>query len=152
MLLTDIRDGTILPTEHWKQVFYRRPEFGEFPLNNPAESLRLFEGRLKAARDKVAKKNARAVEEEALFRADRLIKPVSATDFFGRPRWNGSAVQKLLKADITEKKHVGLTTKQFHQTRPEYLALPRDFIGQKVRQEERLQKFVAQYGDRHNYY
>ena len=152
LLLSDLRDGTIPDNEHYKEVFKRRPEFGEFPLNNPTEALRLFEGRLREARKKVAQKNSRAAQEEAMFRADRLVKPASTTDAFGRPRWNGSAVQKLLKSDITAKKHIGLSTKQFHQTRPEYLALPRDFFGQKIQQEERLQKFVAQYGDRHNYY
>jgi len=96
MLLSDIRDGSIPSTEHYKEVFKRRPEFGKFLLNNPVESLRLFEGCLKSARAKVAKKNDCTAEEEALFRADQLVKPPSITDFFGCPRWTGSTAQKLL--------------------------------------------------------
>jgi len=151
MLLTDIKEKTIPDDEHYKEVFKRRPEFA-YPNNNPAKALRLFEGRLQAAHKKVAQKSSRAAEEEAIFRADRLVVPPSPTDFYGRPRWNGSNVQALLKKDFADDNHVGLTTKQFQSTRPEYGTLTVRELGRRMAQEDRLRKFNNQYGDRHNYY
>ena len=55
----------------------------------------------------------------------------------------------MLKQDVANKVHHGMTRTQFHQSRPEYYQnYPKDVIARHVRQEVKLQKFLKQYSNR----
>ena len=155
LLFADIRSGAIPATMHWQIAYKRRPEFvvgtKADPTAEKAESL--FEDRLKSARNILAAKDARAAEELALLRADRLIHPVPTTNHRGEPHWEGSEAQKLLKKDVAERKHEGMLPAQYYASRPQYKAwgFSAATIKGHVEQEVRLRKFLKQYRGRYGH-
>jgi len=128
---------------HWRVVFQQRPEFDVGKTKDDAE--RLFQSRLYNARKISGSKDSRAAKELGLLQHDLQVRPYPLFNHRGEERWEGSETQKLLKQDIADKKHIGLTPTQFMATRPEYGALPRFVIKGHVEQEVRLQKFLKQY-------
>lgn len=133
LLERDIRHGLITADMNWEDVFEMRPEFavGE----NDAEARRLFEKRLKDALKRGQEKQSRADQELVALVIDRTTNPRPAIDARGRPQWEGSLAQTLLKQDVAAGVHVGKTPTQYHATRPEYTAFPVPYIGKKVDQE-----------------
>jgi len=149
LLLQDLRAGTIHDNMDWVEVFQYRPEFNVGV--SYAEALRLFKGRLRSARGKISKQKTRAVDELALLKQDRITHPAPAFNHRGEPRWQGSNVQKLLKADVKNKVHETKTHTQFYLSRPEYQTLPKRILVAHIEQEIKLIKFKTQYRSRFGY-
>ena len=149
LLFADIRSGAIPASMDWQTAYARRPEFvvgtKADPTAEKAESL--FEDRLKSARSILAAKDARADEELALLRADRLVHPVPTHNHRGEPHWEGSEAQKLLKKDVAEGKHEGMKPLDYYKSRPEYEAwhFSAATIKGHVEQEVHTRKFLKQY-------
>lgn len=147
LLLEDVRSGHIPNDMDWTIAFSLCPEFNVCPSTKKTPK-QLFSARLKSARDIIRQKNTRAARELNLLQQDLVIRPPPAFNHRGEPRWEGSVAQQLLKKDIAEQKHVGLTREQFHQSRPEYSVYSKATIAKKVEQEISLIKFLADYGKR----
>ena len=153
LLLQDLRSGVIpLDPNAMKPAtaFRLRPD--AFSVPNYAEGMRLFAGRLRAAREQIKEKRERSSLEAAALEEDRKVHPKPTTNHRGEPRWEGSAAERLLKDDIAAGKHKTMTPMQLFHSRPEYqsgvftLRVFRDHIYQ----EERLLKFIAQCRACHN--
>jgi hypothetical protein len=117
-LLKDIADGTITDGMKWRTVFGTRPEFEVGDTRE--EALRLFKGRLAAARKKIAEKKTRADREYSFLQQDLLVQPAPTRTHRGEPRWNDSAAQEFLKDDVKKGKIFTMTRTEFYNSRPEY--------------------------------
>ena len=102
-------------------------------LQPPADAKRLFQNRLKNAREKNEMNNSRASSELALLLADRIAVPPPATDHQGLPRWEGSAAQKCLKQDVAANQRIGINKIHFFLSRDGYQLFTAEFIWQMVR-------------------
>jgi len=150
MLLQDVRAGRIPDDMDWKDAFVQRPEFDVG--DTWEEALRLFKGRIKSARKLVNENNSRSTTELALLRQDRAIRPPPAFNHRGEPRWEQSAAQTFLKQDVADKKHETMSRTAFYNSRPAYKLFQKRTISKHIDQEIRLQKFLADYGKRRQYY
>jgi len=118
LLQKDVKEGRIPKDMTFETAFPTRPEFcvGEMP----AEAWRLFEGRLKAAREHVDNKDACSDEEYWLFLEDRSLHPAPPFDSKGLPCWQGSAAELFLLEDVKDSKHLSMSKKEFYRSRPAY--------------------------------
>lgn len=149
LLLQDLRHGAITPDMDYETVFEMRTEYevGE----SREEAKRLFENRLKSAREILRQKDVRAAQELALLKEDRKVKPAPKFNHRGEPRWEGSDAQKQLKKDVSEGKHLKMKPKEFKDSNHVYKEFGLDTIRGHITQEERLLKFLKQYRGRHGY-
>lgn len=108
---------------------------------------KLWTSRLYSARQRHRKHEKQAVDHSAALERSRAIYPKKSHNPRGEPRWEGSAVAAVLKQDVADGKHIGVSKTQFRESRPEYTELTvsqRLFRG-RVYQEEKTQKFHAQW-------
>lgn len=147
----DVKSGLIPDDMDWQTAFEIRPEFEVYGVN-PAEARRLFEGRLAAARKRHDKKADRAEQEEQLLDADLVTHPTQPTNSNGRPRWDNSTAQALLKKDVDNGKHLGVKPMDFYKSRPEYYNnfTHAEIVGH-LKQEVRTRKFLHQYRGKKGY-
>ena len=99
-----------------------------------------FIARFKDHQKQVAvKKQASKIEEEA-FKHDMRLHPQETVDGNGRPLWNGSAAQLLLRHDISEGVHDRMPSGYLYLSRPEYakfsLKVFREHIGQEINRQK----------------
>lgn len=150
LLRQDIREKRIPSDMPWEDVYrhHFRPEFavGE----TPEEAHRLFQTRLKTAREYVSKKETRAAEEEAAMLHDRAVCPPPTTTHRGEPRWQGSAAEAALKEDFANGKHLSMTSDELYESRSEYSEFTKTTIKRHVRQEGDTTKFLEQYRSRYD--
>jgi len=149
LLLADIRAKRVTHAMDWDAVFQTRPKFCVGV--TPVEALRLFQGRLTRAFKAVAVKDERVAHELALMQQDHIAHPRPALDHHGNPQWEGSQLQKLLKKDIAEGKHLTMSTTQLYNFRPEYQSMHKPLFLGKIEQEVKLVKFKKQYRNRFGY-
>lgn len=128
-------------------IYTMRPEFG----GADANQFRLFTARLRNARRNVEDGLHRAATEAAALKHDRLIHPIQENDYRNVPRWQGSQAEKLLKADIASGKHEHMKPSALYQTQEEYQKYPLDVFRGHIYQEQKLRKFLNQYGSRNNH-
>jgi len=143
LLRRDVKEGRIPNDMTFETAFATRKEFciGE----TPEEALRLFEGRLKAAREHVFSKESRAEEEYRLFLEDRRLHPAPPFDSKGLPRWQGSEAQLFLLEDVKDSKHLSMSKEEFYHSRPAYHTnYPQQYITKKVEQAVKTEKFLHQ--------
>ena len=67
--------------------------------------------------------------------------PTPAFNCRGEPQWNGSEAQKLLKALVSEGKHMGEEPKKLHAAKPEFEVHSLQTFRDHICQEERRLKF-----------
>jgi len=150
LLYKDVKKKTIPDSMDYKEAFKLRPEFAVG--KDLADAERLFEGRLKAARNTVGERDARAAEEYRMMQEDLLLHPRPVLDRNGFPRWQGSAAQLLLVRDVKEKKHESMSRKEFFMSRPEYYNnYNQRYINRKVDQAAKTRKFLKQYHGKKGY-
>jgi hypothetical protein len=75
-----------------------------------------FQVRLKAHRKQVSKTYAKSREEEAALARDCQIYPRQPANNMGELAFDMTPARDLMREDVKEKKHVGLTTSQFQRT------------------------------------
>jgi len=67
---------------------------------------------------------------------------------FGMPRWEGSEAERLMKQDMKEGKHAGLTPLAFRATHPtNFGPIPLPIFRDHIYQELKLWKFHNKYGN-----
>ena len=79
-----------------------------------------FTDRLRAVKNDFVRKADRRERDREAFEIFRKNHPVPTHNHRGKPRWEGSVVQKLLKQDMEAGLHVKMSPKQFWESRPEY--------------------------------
>jgi hypothetical protein len=147
ILAFDIRKGAVKREMSVDTVFNMRPQYAAAG-KDEQEARELFEGRLDDEFRRADELTQKAAVEMAALQQDRATHPRPALDAFGRPQWEGSPAQALMRSDIKAKKHIGKTQKQFCMTRPEYQVYDAQYIGQKISQEDRKQKWIENYPKR----
>jgi len=143
----DIRKGVVKREMSVDTVFDMRPQYAAAG-RDLEEARRLFDGRLDSAFIRSDEETNRAAGEMAALQQDRTTHPRPALDAHGNPQWEGSPAQAFMRTDIKNKRHIGLNQSQFRMTRPEYQVYDAQYIGRKISQEDRKQKWINNYPNR----
>ena len=101
-----------------------------------------FKIQLKAHRQQVMKKKPDLSLQLHALAHDRQLHPRASHNNRGEPVFDMSDAKALLRSDIEEDKHLGITPSQFRQTRVEYKQFPLKIFKERVYQEVRRRKFV----------
>ena len=104
------------------------PLFEQYPLEYLKRYLENF-------RKKMAKNKEIVDFDEACLRHDRLIIPLKMTTKSGAARWDRHVAKKLLKEDITAKKHKEMNPKELRESRNEYQAFTPKVFRKHIHQE-----------------
>jgi hypothetical protein len=143
VLMDDLRRG-VLPrdsqalTAEQAWPFYRRmPEFKKVCFSQ-------FKARLKDHRSQVTKQWRLCQEDEEAFRKDqkRGYRNTRSHNRRGELIIDLSPIKELIREDVQDGKHRGLTPLQFQSTRPEYGQLKPEKFKDRIYQEIRRQKFI----------
>ena len=126
-LLLHDSDGTYKAMD--LQTFQKlSPLFEQYPLEYLERYLENF-------RKKMAKNKEIVDFDEACLRHDRLIIPLKMTTKSGAARWDQHVAKKLLKEDITGKKHKEMNPKELRESRNEYQAFTPKVFRKHIHQE-----------------
>ena len=91
ILMKDLRSG-LIPLDSAdmapRDAFQQRPEFAEFD-----SCYENFARRLRAARKQIREKNSHASLDGVALAHDRQLFPKAATNYRGKPRWEGSEAE-----------------------------------------------------------
>ena len=110
ILLKDYQEGRVTDFMKPKDVWNMRDEFKAVQYVN-------FRANFSAMKRRIKEKKKEAEIEEAGFRLD-MAKFTLAKDIDGY--WNGSPAERLLKQDISEKRHEQMKPQLLWNSRPEY--------------------------------
>jgi hypothetical protein len=147
LLINDLRSSAIpMRGGDVAAIYNLRTEFG----GNDPDEFRKFPLRLRAARKHVEEGMERAASEAKALDHDRQIYKESEFNQRNEPRWQGSQAEQLLKADISSGKHNGMKPSILYKTQQEYQKFPLHIFRGHIYQEEKLIKFLSQYGSRNN--
>jgi len=103
---------------------------------------RLFSGRLRSLRNKVAEKNVIAARDAAAFAKDQVIYPRLHQDGYGLPHWPDSDAKAFLCKDIDQGLHLSLSMGALWSSRPEHTEhFPFSTFVKHVHQEVKTRKF-----------
>ena len=129
-----IMKGDILPEHTHDEIHGWHPEV-------ELTDRKKLPGRIRALRQQVAH-DSDAAEDDALALAhDRKLYPMPTHNHRGEPRWQGSAAERKLKADIVANHHLTMTPHEFYKSRPEYEEYSGDVIREHLYQEVKFQKY-----------
>jgi len=104
ILAFDIRKGAVKREMSVDTVFNMRPQYAAAG-KDEQEARELFEGRLDDEFRRADELTQKAAVEMAALQQDRATHPRPALDAFGRPQWEGSPAQALMRSDIKAKNH-----------------------------------------------
>lgn len=100
-----------------------------------------FKVQLKAHRQQVMKKKPDLSVQLAALQHDRRLHPRASHNNRGEPVFDMSEAKALLRADVEQNRHVGISTSQLRETREAYKQFPKK-IFKELYQELRRQKFI----------
>lgn len=100
-----------------------------------------FVRRLGSVRDDYIKKVERSKKDQEAYNLAKQNHPTPKLDSRGRPQWNGSTAQKLLKEMIAEGKHVGKQPETIWKSKEAYRVYSLQTFRDHIYQEQRLLKF-----------
>ena len=131
-------DNDEMTAEHaWKYMYENMDEFKEAKV-----VFSQFAARLKDHRTQVKKNLKRAARETQALRHDRKLIPRKATNHKGEKVFDLSEAKLLLRDDIENDRHCGITPTQLWLSRPEYQEFELDIFRHRIYQEQRRKKFV----------
>lgn len=141
IIMEDLEEG-VLPLDDnvisveaaWQ--FYR--QYREFE----SVAFDQFAARLKDHRKQVKKEKNRSTFDSDALAHDRQLFPRQTHNHRGEPVFDLSPAKMLLREDIENERHVGLTPTIFQNTRDEYKLFPLKIFRQRIYQELRRKKFV----------
>jgi hemin uptake protein HemP len=139
VILDDIRRGALLDgvsAEAAFKFYKRMPEFEGVGFDQ-------FKARLADHRKQVTKQWLLNAEEEKAFKHDmKLYRNSRTRNKQGKLIFDASPAKLLLREDVKDKKHEGVSPSQFQATRPEYKLFDGKTFRHRVYQEIRRQKFI----------
>lgn len=142
ILASDLETGVLplysddlSPKEAW-EVYGSMPEFSGMLYEK-------FRTRLNDLRKSHRSRQIMADRDAKALHHDRKLHPRSNTNSRGEPIFDLSPAKPLLAKDVSNRKHLALSLRRFHQSRPEFLIFSRDVFKGRVYQEVRRQKFIA---------
>ena len=131
------RDEHEMSTEQAWSFYRHMPEFADVCFSQ-------FEERLADHRKQVTKQWLLCREEEEAFRKDQRRGYVNTQSHNHRDELiiDLSPIKELIREDVRDGKHEGLTPLQFQGTRPEYKEVKPEKFKQRLYQEIRRKKFI----------
>lgn len=103
-----------------------------------------FAGKLNDIRDKIEQRIGRAKEDAAFLAHDRLVYPQPTHDTAGRPMWQKSKAQELLRQDIKDGTADSMKPRLLFDTREEYYNdYTLDFFRERIYKEKKWMKRQA---------
>jgi hypothetical protein len=139
VILDDLRRGALLDgvsAEAAFKFYKKMPEFEEVCFEQ-------FKARLKDHQKQATKQWLLNAEEEKAFKHDLKLYPNSRTqNKQGKPIFDASPAKLLLREDVKDKKHEGVSPSQFQGSRPEYKLFDSKTFRHRIYQEIRRQKFI----------
>jgi hypothetical protein len=120
-----------------KDIQRMRPEYMDMRYD-------LWTSRLYSARQRHRTHKTQAVDHGAALERSRAMYPKKAHNERGEPRWEGSEAASLLKQDVANGEHLGVSKAELRASRPEYLEFSAKVFRGHVHQEVKTQKFYAQ--------
>lgn len=124
IIAQDIVDG-IIPLDDddfdsqdlFENLWSHKQAFANFPYDKDR-----YDDRIKSMQRQVKGAQDWAFTDHAALMKDRLKYPVGAFNCQGKPRWDGSDAQRLLKIDLANEKHLeeGYAPKKLWLSRPAY--------------------------------
>jgi len=146
LLYDELVDGRI-PVDYKKmgpaEVFFTYAGTTEFQMNGMSYDA-TFRSRLLALRNIVKREMQRAKKDKNALRIALKNYPPPANDHHGRPQWNGSVAQILLKLDVANGKHRQMKPHELRTLpfRQEHMLHSVDEFRWKLQQEIRTQKYL----------
>ena len=98
--------------------------------------------RLKDHRKQVRKANQQSHTELRALHHDRTLHPRASHNQRGELIFDLDEAKLLLREDVKNKVHLGMTPRELHNSRPEYLRFKGKIFRQRIYQEVRRQKFI----------
>jgi hypothetical protein len=141
LLRRDIVAGR-LPA-HWKpakvwEEYQNSPEFVAEKIDKDK-----LGARLRSLRKTLSDRHDRAARDAAALVHDRVLFPAPAQNHRGKPRWQGSLAEQLLKSDIDQGRHKSMTPLQLYNSRPVYVhACDLTTFRNHIYQDQRRRKFA----------
>ena len=140
VIMDDLQCGRLKPDVSAEKAFsfYKKlPQFEKVCISQ-------FELRLADHRKQVNKQFKLASGEEEAFRKDQKLgfKNTKTHNHRGELILHLSDVHDLLREDVQDNKHLGLTPSDFQSTRPEYAGIDTTKFKERVKYEEKRKKFI----------
>jgi hypothetical protein len=139
VILDDLRRGALLDGVSAAAAFkfYKKmPEFNEVCFEQ-------FKARLKDHQKQATKQWLLNAEEEKVFEHDmKLYRNSHTQNKQGKLIFDASPAKLLLREDVKDKKHEGVSLSQFQGSRPEYKLFDSKTFWHRIYQEIRRQKFI----------
>jgi len=143
VLLDDLKRGALplteeeLSTEHAWSFYREMTEFDKIVFSQ-------FKERLKAHRKQAVKLFSIVAADEAAFQKDLQMgfRNTRKHNKRGELVFDLSPAKQLLRDDVKDKKHEGLTPSEFRRTRPEYMKFRVEIFKGRIYQEVKRQKFI----------
>jgi hypothetical protein len=117
------------------EIYRDFPEFETTPFLQ-------FKGEFLDYWSKADHRYAKSLVEAAALQHDRKLHPRATHNENGEPVFDLSPAKNLLRADVQEGKHIGISPAQFQRTRQDYMAFPPDKFKHRIYQEVRRMKFI----------
>lgn len=142
IIMKDLEDGnlSLIETEVPADLAWKRYR-GHPKFVLEAVCFGQFKQRLRDHRMQVMKRATRVSREVAALAHDRLLYPRQAHNHRGEPVFDCSTAKQLLREDVRDENHVGMTPLAFQQTSPAYMVFKPDIIKGHIHQEVRRQKY-----------
>ncbi|GAX17650.1 hypothetical protein FisN_UnNu084 [Fistulifera solaris] len=129
-------DSTKMSAEEVYNLSDRRELFQQFAFKN-------FSPNLKRLRKEHLELYASAAADEDALRRDRTVFPKQVIDRRGKPVWDGSEAQRLLRCDVRAKLDESLGFKKLYLSNLAYQVFDRSTFRQHIGQEKRRELFIA---------
>ena len=130
-----VEESKMSAEEAWDLCYQHMAEFIDVVFSQ-------FEARLRDHRKQVKGDLRHAQEEEAFLAHDRRIFPRSSTDHRGKLVFDLHPAKEILRDDVSQKKHVGLTPFALWKTRDKYQEFDQEIFQRRIYQTIRREKFI----------
>ena len=138
ILLADVEEGQLpgkVSVEDAWEFYKHLPAFSEVPINQ-------FKKQLNAHRDQVRTRKERLGDEEAALKQFKKLNPPKTHNNKGEVVFDMTPGKMVLRKDIEEGKHLGMTMSDFYNSRKEYTCITKRKFKERVHQETRRKKFI----------
>ena len=119
----------------WSTYYRYLPQFKKVPFQQ-------FEDMLKAHRNTIRFKWGRAFRDQDAYMQYRCNHPTQIRNQRGELNFDVSSARNMLREDVRNKFHEGITPTEFQRTRPEYGGFKTKKFKEHIYQEVRRQKFI----------
>jgi hypothetical protein len=134
-LCAALRNPDSVTVEQAWEVYKDLPEFEKIQYSQ-------FKQRFVDHRSRASHRYQQSILEAAALKRDRKINPTATHNNHGEVDFRLSPAKDLLRSDVQQGRHIGLTPSEFQRTRPEYMVFPAGKFKDRIYQAVRRMKFI----------